>query len=133
MKPTNHVSKSDGHEPLVTSAILEATIAEQKKRKKVYNPLASEPLLKSHLYDEMLKVCGRMGLAGVPSPILRGVRTDVEKLLQLTVAALQAANRELWQGFLPLEDGTDSKVPSDGADDGKAETLLRNSQEEETL
>jgi len=133
MKPTSRESKSSGHEPLVTQSVLEATISDQKKRKKDFDPLVSEPLLKSHLYDEMLKVCGRMGLAGAPPMVLRGVRVDVERLLRLTVATLQSANRELWQGFLPLEDGTDLEEKSEAVGSSKAGPLVSKSDEEETV
>ena len=102
--------KSTGCEPLVTSEVLGAAIAEQNKHAKGYDPLGTEPRLKEYLYEEMLKVCGRMGLAGAPANVLQGVRGELERLLDLTVATLQAANRELWKDLLPQADELGLKV-----------------------
>ncbi len=104
MDPNKRASHVQGQEPVVTPEVLKAAIAEQKACEPGYDPLGTEPVLKEHLYEEMLKVCGKMGLAGAPTVVLQGVRMDMERLLDLTVATLQAANHELWKDLLPQPD-----------------------------
>jgi len=98
------------YQAVVGRKVLAAEMARQKQRKRGYDPLATEPVLKEHLNDEMLKICGRMSLCGAPFQVVRGVRTDMEKLLDLTVATLQAGHREQWDDLLPQPDENGLKV-----------------------
>lgn len=97
-------------EPAVDQDVLTEQIERQERMERGYDPISSEPVLKEHLYEEMLKVCGKMALCGAPSEVVRGVRSDMERLLDLTIASFKAAMDKLWADFLPTADAQGLKV-----------------------
>ena len=101
---------NDKRAGIVKQEMLDGAMAEQRNPKRGYDPLGTEPVLRSHLHDEMLKVCGRMSLCGVPTSVVRGVRMDMERLIDLTIATLQSAYRDMWNGLLPTVDECGLKV-----------------------
>lgn len=74
--------------------------------------LEAEPILKDFLEDEILKICGRMGLCDAPTYTIRGVRGDIETLLEMTVDLLGMAYGKLLSDFLPEEDGKVRPYPA---------------------
>jgi len=90
--------------------MLSKVLEEQAEAKCQYDPIGEEPVLEKYFHDELLKICGRMGLAGAPPPVVRGVLSDVHRVAQAMVGTVRKAHRVLWDDVLPEVAGSDLKV-----------------------
>ncbi len=117
------------HDALVSIEMIRQAVQKQKSSgledllesgldsKSVVNPLDTEPILRDFLEDEILKICGRMGLCGAPTSTIRGVHRDIQNLLEITVGLLGTGYGELLSDFLPGEDGKVRPYPARRSED----------------
>lgn len=63
--------------------------------------LHTEPILSSFVHGELLQLLGKLALSGANTDVVRGVSTDVHRLLGVTAAAFRLAYRSLLEDFLP--------------------------------
>lgn len=92
---------------VVDDHALQAAMQEQADNdaSSVGEVIPAEPVLSSFLQDEILKLVGKLGLAGAETNILQGVACDLHRLLGLTAKAVRQGYRVLLDDFLPAEPG----------------------------
>jgi hypothetical protein len=65
--------------------------------------LRTEPILSSFVHGELLQLVGKLALSGAGTDVVRGVSTDVHRLLGITAAAFRLAYCGLLEDFMPEE------------------------------
>jgi hypothetical protein len=80
--------------------------------------LEHEPVLHQVISDHMEHLAGKMTMAGLPSPLVRRVMRDVDRLVALTITALRSAYGDVLAGLLP-DDIRDTNPGEQGSADDK--------------
>ncbi len=68
--------------------------------------IRAEPFLSNFVQGELLKVYGKLGLAGAPPGLLHGLATDLNRLLGVTAGAVRMGYRALLSDFIPESFGS---------------------------
>ncbi len=69
-----------------------------------YLRIEAEPVLTQYLSGELLKVCGKLALAGVGPEIVQGMACDVYLLVGVANEAMRQGYRALVDGLLPSKE-----------------------------
>jgi hypothetical protein len=61
----------------------------------------TEPVLSEYCHDELLRILGKLAVAGASSGVVRGVGADIHRLITVTATAMRSAYGSLLEDFLP--------------------------------
>jgi hypothetical protein len=83
------------------SAAMRDTAPPDKEDELELGLIDNEPLLSEYCQNEFMQILGRLALAGAGPGIIRGVATDMHRVITVSAKALRMAYCELLEDFLP--------------------------------